>query len=137
MRDEPMLRRDFITLLGVSAAAWPLAARAQQDGRIRRVGWLASNPENIAAPSSNFIAFREALAKLGWIEGRNLHIELRATAAVPELIRAYTAELVGLACEAIVVSNTTTARELLQHTKTIPIIFAGIADPVASGLVRS
>src|SRR5262249_38214544 len=92
---------------------------------------------NIAGPSNDFIAFREALAKLGWIEGRNLHIEPRATAAVPELIRAYAAEPVGLACEAIVVSNTTAARTLLQQTQTIPIIFAGIADPLASGLVRS
>jgi ABC-type uncharacterized transport system substrate-binding protein len=132
-----MQRREFITLLGGTAAAWPLAARAQQDGRVRRIAALLGEAPTERA-SASFPAFREAIAKLGWIEGRNLRIDLRAGASDPNQIRAAAAELVGLAPDAIVTSTVAATRAMQQQTQSIPIIFTGVGgDPVAARIVES
>jgi len=90
-----MRRRDFITLLGGAAAAWPLATRAQQDTRLRRIGVLAGGTED-STTRANLTALREGLAKLGWIDGRNLRIDLRVNLADPDRIRAHAVELISL-----------------------------------------
>jgi putative ABC transport system substrate-binding protein len=97
-----MRRREFVTLLGGTAAAWPLAARAQQGERVRRIGVLAGQTEDDPANRANLAALREGLAKLGWIEGRNLRIDQRFTNSDPDRMRAYAVELVSLAPEVIV-----------------------------------
>jgi putative tryptophan/tyrosine transport system substrate-binding protein len=131
-----MRRREFITLLGGAAAAWPHSARAQQDGGMRRIGWLIGGAENDRARQANLGALQESLAKLGWNEGRNLRIDLRWGDDVNRL-DAYATELVRLAPDVIVTNGGTAIRALQQQTKTIPIVFTGGPDPVATGLVRN
>jgi putative tryptophan/tyrosine transport system substrate-binding protein len=130
-------RREFMTLLTGAATAWPLAARAQQDGRVRRIGWLAGGAESDRARQADLSAFREGLAKLGWIEGRNLRIELRFAADDPDRIRAHAAELIGLAPDVIVTGSGAATSVVHQQTHTIPIVFAAGGDAVADGLVRN
>jgi len=125
-------RRAFITLLG-GAAAWPLAARAQQGERMRRVGLLSVGAGDTAAQPS---AFREALAKLGWVEGRNLHIELRFGGDSDVDIRRYAADLVKLAPDVIVTRGGSATLAMQQLTRTIPIVTAGAGDPIAAGLIK-
>jgi putative ABC transport system substrate-binding protein len=125
-----MRRRDFITLLG--ATAWPLAARAQQGERVRRIGMLTVGPGQ-----AYIAAFREGLAKLGWVEARNLRIELRFGGGDADRIRAYAAELVSLAPDVIVTSTVAATKAVQQQTQTIPIVINGAADPVANGIVKS
>src|SRR5204863_7342406 len=108
-----MHRRSFLTLLGGAAAAWPLTARAQQDGRVRRVGWLIGGTEGDARPRASVAALREGLAKLGWIEGRNLHVELRFGAGDLGRMRTGAAELVS-SSEVSVTSQTAAARVAQQ-----------------------
>jgi ABC transporter substrate binding protein len=132
-----MRRREFVTILGGTAAAWPVAAGAQQDGRVRRIGWLHGATEGDDGPRTTVPAFREGLAKLGWIEGRNLHVELRFGAGDLGRMRTGAAELVRLASEVIVTSQTAAARVMQQQTKTIPIVFTSAADPVVTGLVQN
>src|SRR5262245_23932728 len=112
MSEQSMHRRSFLTLLGTSAAAsaWPLAARAQQDGRVRRVGWLISGAGNDRGWRANEAAFRETLAKLGWIEGINLRTYLRFAADDPDRVGALATEIVGLAPDVIVTSSSATSR---------------------------
>jgi len=130
-------RRDFVTLLGGAAAAWPLAARAQPDGRVRRIAVLLGAALD-GSGSERFGAFRDAMAKLGWIEGRNLRIDFREGANDPDRIRASAIELVGLAPDAIVSASVLATRAMQQQTQDIPIIFAAVGgDPVAIGLVTS
>jgi putative ABC transport system substrate-binding protein len=125
-----MRRRAFLTGLG-STAAWPLAARAQQDGQVRRIAAMVGIERS-------FAPFREAIAKLGWIEGRNLRIDLRARASDPNPIRAVAAELVGLAPDAIVTTSLAATRAMQEQTQSIPIIFTGVGgNPVAAGVVSS
>src|SRR5262245_66070369 len=102
MIGQPMNRRSFLILLGASAAAWPLAARAQQRERMRRVGVLQGGAENDQDEQANLGVLREHLAKLGWLEGRNLRIELRWGAADVERMRTTALELVSLAADVIV-----------------------------------
>ena len=128
-----MRRREFITLLGGAAAAWPRVARAQQDGRVRRVGVLSIGLENDPV----LAAFRDGLAKLGWIEGRNLRIDCRFGADNPDRIRASAAELVHIAPDVIVSSGGVATRAVQQWTQTIPIVFVGGGDPAVGGLVQS
>jgi putative ABC transport system substrate-binding protein len=119
-----MRRRDFITLLG-GAAAWPRASRAQQSARVRRLGMLIGGPLSDPAWGRWATAFREELAKLGWIEGGNLRIDLRFVAGTYERSLASAAELVSLAPDVIFASSGVATRAAEQLTKTIPIIFTG------------
>ena len=130
-----MRRREFIAGLG-SAAAWPLVARAQQSERMRRIGVLRAAAESDPDSKVRAATVREALQQLGWIEGRNLSIEWRWAADDADLLRSYAAELVKLGLDAILTEGPG-LRPLQQITRTIPIVFAGGADPVDAGLVES
>jgi len=130
-----MRRREFIS--GLAAAAWPLAARAQQDGRMRSVGMLEGGTENGQAFQAGNAALREGLAKLGWVEGRNLRIELRFGAGDSDRIRAYATELVSLAPDVIVTSSGAATRVLQQQTQTIPIVISPGGDVLANGIVKN
>jgi putative ABC transport system substrate-binding protein len=130
-------RREFIAGLW-TAAAWPLAARAQQGGRVRRIGVLMSGDENDPEQKRRLSAFTQALADLGWTDGRNVRVDLRlgAGGAGTNRIRALAQELVGLQPDIIVTNGTTPGAVAVQReTRTIPIVFANLGDPVASGLV--
>src|SRR6516162_2668264 len=127
-----MNRRDFITLLG-GAAASPLAARAQQGDRVRRIGVLMPGDENEQKPRLS--ALTKALADLGWTDGRNVRIDLRATVDDINRIRALAKELVALQPDIILVSGTAATAAVQRETRTIPIVFANVSDPVASGIV--
>src|SRR6516164_9638666 len=129
-----MRRREFITL-GGGAAAWPLAARAQQGGRMRRIGVLLPGDENDPVVKPRVPAFTQALADLGWTDGRNLRIDLRWGGADINRIRALAQELVGLQPDIILTSGTVATAALQRETRTIPIVFAGVGDPVAGGIV--
>ena len=131
-----MRRREFITLLG-GAAAWPLAARAQQPERMRRIGVLMAFAENDPEVQANITAFRQALQKLGWTDGRNARIDYRWGGANSERIRGYAIELVGLKPDVILVSTALVLQPLRQETRSIPIVFTQIGEPVQSGLVAS
>jgi putative ABC transport system substrate-binding protein len=124
-------RRDFITLLG-GAAAWPLAARAQQGDRVRRIGVLLSGDENDPVPNARISAFMQALAGLGWTNGRNVRIDLRGDF---NRTRTLAQELVAQQPDIILASGTPPTIALQRETRTIPIVFASVADPVASGIV--
>jgi len=130
-------RREFMTLLG-GAATWPLTARAQQPGRVRRlgilsVGAIADDPDGRARSA----AFLQALEQSGWTDGRNIRIDHRWGAGDAENIRKYAAELVALAPDVILASGTTSMAPLLQATRTVPIVFVQITDPVGAGFVDS
>jgi ABC-type uncharacterized transport system substrate-binding protein len=129
-------RRDFITLLG-GAAAWPLAARAQQSGRMRRVGVLMNFTADDTDAQTRIGAFLQALQQLGWTIGRNVRIETRWSGGKSDDVRRYAAELVALAPDVILAHGTSTVRPLLQATRTVPIVFPVVGDSVAGGLVDS
>jgi ABC-type uncharacterized transport system substrate-binding protein len=130
-------RRAFITLLGGAAAAWPLAARAQQTQRVRRVAFLHPYAENDPEVLARIVAFRQGLEALGWIENRNIHIEHRYASGDLARIQAYTAELVRSAPDVIAASSTAITAALKQATDTIPIVFSAVNDPVGQGFVAS
>ncbi len=132
-----MRRRDLITLLGGVAATWPFAARAQQTERLRRIGLLMSFAESDPAAQARVAAFREGLLTLGWAEGRNVHIDIRWAADDAALMQRFAKELVALQPDLILSHNTPTTATLLQQTRTIPIVFAVVSDPVGSGFVAS
>ena len=132
-----MKRREFITLIGGVAAALPLTVRAQQQDRIRLVGVLMGFAESDLNTQSQIMTLREALAKLGWIEGSNFRIELRWGAANPERIRTFAKELVGLRPDAILGQTTPVIGALAHETQTTPIVFVNIADPISGGFVTS
>src|SRR5215471_15230426 len=129
-----MRRRDFITLLG-SAAAWPLVARAQQDDRVRRVGLLIPVDENDPVRKTFVSAFTRALTDLGWTEGRNVRMDLRGGGGDPNRMRALAQELVGLQPDIILTATAPAMVAVQRETRTIPIVFTSVADPVASGIV--
>ena len=132
-----MKRRDFITILG-GAAAWPVAARAQQPERMRRIGVLMGYAESDSDAQARLAAFRDGLRKLGWAEGRNIQIDTRwPIPADLESMQRFAKELVALQPDAILSQITPTTAALLQQTRTIPIVFATVADPVGSGFVAS
>ena len=131
-----MRRRDFITLLG-GAVAWPLAARAQQGERVRRIGVVTNFAADDPAPQPRLTAFLQGLQQLGWTEGRNVHIDIRWSASDAERARRYAAELVALACDVILTVGSPTTGLLLQATSTLPIVFVQVADPVGAGFVAS
>jgi putative ABC transport system substrate-binding protein len=132
-----MTRRKFITLLGGTAAAWPLAARAQQGERMRRVGVLTAFAENDPDAQANIAAFRQALEKLAWTDSHKLHIDYRWGGADPERIRAYAIELVGLKPDVILAVSAQALQPLQQVTSSIPIVFTQMGDPIGSGFVTS
>jgi putative ABC transport system substrate-binding protein len=132
-----MRRREFITLLGGAAAAWPFAARAQQSERMRRVGLLLGYSEGDADGQASVAAFRQRLQELGWTEGRNFGIDTRWAGADPNKARTFAKELVGMTPDVIVPSSNLVTAILQQETRTIPIVFVLIGDPVGSGFVAS
>jgi len=131
-----MKRRDFITLLG-GAAAWPLAARAQKAERERRIGVLMHLPENDPEAQARIRALLRALQQLGWTEGRNLRIDYRFGAADVDRARRYAAELIALAPDVIQASGTGPMAAVHEATRTEPIVFAQVPDPVNAGFVDS
>jgi putative ABC transport system substrate-binding protein len=132
-----MRRREFITLLGCAAAAWPLAARAQQPERIRRIGVLWSVAESDAARQAQLSAFMQRLNELSWSDGRNVRLDIRWTAGSADAVRRYAAELVALTPD-VILADTTAMVAALQHaTRTVPIVFAGVIDPVGAAFVDS
>jgi putative ABC transport system substrate-binding protein len=131
-----MRRRHFITLLG-GAAAWPLAAGAQQPERMRRIGVLTSFASDDPAEQTDILAFAQALAQLGWIDGRNARLDIRWGAGDPERIRGHAAELVALAPDVILAVSSVTTGPLLQATRAVPIVFVQVAEPVGAGFVET
>jgi putative ABC transport system substrate-binding protein len=131
-----MRRREFFTFV-VSAAAWPLAARAQQPAHMRRIGVL--NPSFEADPEAraNVTAFRDSLDKLGWMDGRNVHIDTRWGNADSKRIEGYVTEIVGLKPDVILASSGLVLQPLQRATRSIPIVFVSISDPVGAGIVAS
>jgi putative ABC transport system substrate-binding protein len=133
-----MRRRELITLLGGAAAAgWPLAARAQPSERMRRIGIIPPTSETDPETQARLAAFRQGLEQFGWKEGRNIRFEYRWPVGDAELIKKHAAELVALAPDLILVGITPGVQALKRETRTIPIVFANVADPVGSGLVPS
>ena len=131
-----MRRREFITLVGGAAVAWPLAARGQQQGdHVPRVGVLMAYAVTDAEAQSRIAAFRKELQKLGWVEGRNVQIDYRWAAGDEDSIRAYARELVAFRPNVIVARSSPEVAALQQETHTIPVVFAHATDPVASGFV--
>jgi putative tryptophan/tyrosine transport system substrate-binding protein len=136
MQFGQMRRREFITAL-VGAAAWPLAALAQQREKMRRIGVLMNTGADDAEGQARFAAFLQGLQEAGWAVGRNVRIELRWGAGDAGQYRKQAAELVALAPDVLLASGIPAATPLLQETRTIPIVFAQVVDPVGAGLVES
>jgi putative tryptophan/tyrosine transport system substrate-binding protein len=126
-----MRRREFIA--GLGAAAWPVVARAQQAERVRRVGVLIELDEN--DPLAKVSAFTQALADLGWTDGHNVRMDLRWGSGNPNRIQALAQELVGFQPDVILTTATSAIVAVQRETRTIPIVFASLADPVANGIV--
>ena len=132
-----MRRREFISLVG-GAAAWPLAARAQQSGRVRRIGVLATVPSDDSEIQARMAAFHQGLQETGWIVGRNIRIDYRwGAAGDDEQTRKYAADLIALAPEVVLAVATATVRPLQQASRTTPIVFVQVSDPVGAGFVES
>jgi putative tryptophan/tyrosine transport system substrate-binding protein len=132
-----MKRREFITLVGGAAAAWPLAARAQQPERMRRIGVLMNLAADDALGQARQTAFVRALEELGWADGRNVRIDIRWGAGDADRYRKYAAELVAFAPDVILATSGATMPALVQATRTVPIVFVQVPDPVGSGFVAS
>jgi len=131
-----MQRREFITLLGSAAAAWPLAAHAQQGERVRRIGVLTGFAEDDPENKARLAAFRQGLEKRGWSEGRNVHIEYRYAPAGAQA-QVLAKELVALQFDVILANSTLITAVLQQESRTVPIVFAIVADPIGSGFIAS
>jgi putative ABC transport system substrate-binding protein len=131
-----MNRREFITLVG-GAAAWPLAARAQQRERMRRMGVLWAFRENAPEGNALLSALTQGLSELGWIDGRNMRMDARWAGDSVERMRLFAKDLVDLQPDVIHTASTPATAALQQATQTIPIVFAGISDPVGAGFVSS
>ena len=132
-----MKRREFITLLGGAVAAWPLAARAQQAQRMRRIGVLLPAGADDAVFQTRMTVFLQELALLGWTVARNLRIDIRWATADAAEIRRHAAELAALAPDLVLASGDSTVPPLLQATRTVPIVFPVVTDPVGAGYVDS
>jgi putative tryptophan/tyrosine transport system substrate-binding protein len=134
-RTEPLKRREFITLLGGTAVAWPLAAHSQQPER--RIGVLMSTAADDPEGQARFAAFRDSLQQLGWTDGRNARIDARWPASDPDNCRKFAAELVALGPDAIMASASASVAALQQVSRSVPIVFANVIDPVGAGFVAS
>ncbi len=133
-----MRGREFIAFVsGAAAAAWPLAARAQQTERMRRIGVLLPATADDPQRQAWFGAFLQGLAQSDWIIGRNVQIDTRWATANADAVRRHAAELAALAPDVILASGASTVGPLLQATRTVPIVFAAVADPVGAGFVNS
>jgi putative ABC transport system substrate-binding protein len=132
-----MRRRELIRLIVCTAASWPIGAGAQQSDRMRRIGVLMGFAESDREGQAFVAAFREGLQKLAWAEGRNIQIDYRWTALDEELIQQFAKELVALQPDLILTQSTPATAELLKQTRSIPIVFALVADPIGSGFVAS
>jgi putative ABC transport system substrate-binding protein len=132
-----MRRREFITLLGGAAIAWPLAARAQQGERMRRIGVLMNTAADDPEGQARMAAFQQGLQQLGWSNGRNVRIDTRWSAGDAKDIRKYAAELVALAPDVILTTGAATVGPVQQATRTVPIVFTSVPDPVGAGFVDS
>jgi putative ABC transport system substrate-binding protein len=132
-----MKRREFIVGLGGAAAAWPLVARGQQGDRVRRIGLLVPLDENDPMLKPYVSAFTRALADLGWTDGRYVRMDLRWAGGDINRIRAFAQELVGLQPDIIVTGGTAATAAVQGETRTIPIVFVAVGNPVASGLVAA
>jgi putative ABC transport system substrate-binding protein len=131
-----MRRREFIAGLG-GVVAWPLAARAQQGDRVRRIGVLIGWDENDRSAKAGLARFTQGLQELGWTDGKNLQMEIRWAAGDVNRMQAYAKELVGLQPDVILANTTPVTAALQRETRTIPIVFAAVADPVGDGFVAS
>jgi putative tryptophan/tyrosine transport system substrate-binding protein len=132
-----MRRREFVTLLGGAAVAWPLAARAQQPERVRRIGVLSPIPADHQEAPARMAAFQQRLQQLGWTVGLNMQIDYRWSGGDAGNIRKHAAELVALAPDVILASGAAALGPLLEATRTVPIVFPLAADPVGAGFVES
>jgi putative ABC transport system substrate-binding protein len=132
-----MRRRDFIRAISSAVAAWPIAARAQQPERVRRIGVLMPGTADDAELKARIGAFQQGLRELGWTDGRNVRIDVRWGAGDADRIRSSAAELVALAPDVILTVASSAIGALLQATRTVPIVFANVADPVGAGYVDS
>jgi putative ABC transport system substrate-binding protein len=132
-----MRRREFITLIGGAAATWPVAARAQQPDRMRLVGVLMGYAESDSTAQTWLAAFQAALGKLGWTEGSNLRIELRWSAGDADAMRSLATELVDLRPDAIFGVTTPVVAALARETRTIPIVFTSVTDPIGAGFAAN
>src|SRR5450759_2150573 len=132
-----MQRREFITLLGGAAAAWPIAARAQQPERMRRVSVLLGVGEKDPESNGRVKAFRLGMRALGWIEGRNVQVEYRFAGINPDSISKHVAELIRLAPDVIVANSTPVLAALRSATSTIPIVFVLVNNPVGQGFITT
>jgi putative tryptophan/tyrosine transport system substrate-binding protein len=132
-----MRRREFVTLLGGAAAAWPLAARAQQPDRMRRIGVLMNLAADDREGQARLTAFVQGLQQLGWTVGRNLQIDTRWAAADADLFRRYASELVAPAPDVILATTSSAVAALQQATRSVPIVFVLVIDPVGQGFVAS
>jgi putative ABC transport system substrate-binding protein len=130
-------RREFIMLLGGAAVAWPIAARAQQPERVRRIGIIVATTADDAEFQAWVGAFLQALALLGWAIGRNMRIDTRWASANPNEIRRNATELAALAPDVILAHGASTVKEVLQATRTVPVVFPVVSDPVGAGYVES
>ena len=137
MTFDKLRRRKFITLLGGAAVAWPLAARAQQPERMRRIGVLMNRSADDPEAQARLKAFVQGLQQLGWAEGRNARVELRWTAGVAANLHRYAAELVALMPDVILADGAVSVSALQGATRTVPIVFVAVPDPVGAGFVKS
>src|SRR5262245_14766418 len=134
---QAVKRRDFIALIGGAAVGWPLAARAQQSDRTRRIGVLIQVAEGDPQARIEVAAFLRKLQKLGWSEGRNLQIDIRWGGGDADRIRKYAAEVVALAPEVVLAPGGTVVGALLQERRSVPIVFVNVTDPVGRGYIAS
>ncbi len=132
-----MRRRDFITILGSAVVTWPLFAHAQQGERMRFIGVLTPLPADHPDAQARHAVFLQALRQLGWTEGGNVRIEARWSAGDPDITRKYAAELVALAPDVILATGSTGVAPILQATRSIPVVFVIVPDPVGAGYVES
>ena len=133
-----MRRREFVGLCGALAATWPIALRAQQGERVRRIGVLMASTLDDPESQARIAAFQQSLQQLGWIDGRNVSIDTRWATTNPDDIRRHAAELAALTPDVILAgTGTATVAPLLQATRTVPIVFALVIDPVGAGFVDS
>jgi putative ABC transport system substrate-binding protein len=137
MHFDQLERRKFITLLGGAAVTWPLAARAQQGERMRRIGVLMPFPEDNPVGQARLAAFRQGLLQLGWADGRNVRIDSRWGAGDASLTRTYARELVALAPDVVMAVSSGAVAPLREVTRTVPIVFAVVADPLGAGYVEN